>query len=201
MIIIGLTGSIGMGKTTASRMFAQMGCAIHNSDAAVHAALSSKGEAFEAVALSFPEAWDKKKHVIKRDVLAKIIFSDEAKRRTLENILHPIVQQDQKKFIQKQKRLLGRESNVVVLDIPLLFETGAQTRVDYTVTVSAPYAIQRRRVLARSNMTFEKFETILKTQMSDIEKCKKSDFIVPTGMGLAYSYREISKILKEIKGS
>jgi dephospho-CoA kinase len=198
MIIIGLTGSIGMGKTTISRMLAQMGCAIHNSDVVVRAALSPKGAAFENVALSFPESWDKKTYLIKRDVLAKIIFNDDKKKKVLENILHPIVQQDQKKFIQNQKRL-GRD--IVVLDIPLLFETGAENRVDHTIVASAPYLIQRRRVLARENMSEEKFEAILKTQMSDIEKCKRADFIVPTGMGLAYSYRMLSQILKEIKGS
>lgn len=188
-----------MGKTTVARMLAQMGCAIHDSDACVRYALSPKGEAFENVALSFPDAWDKKTHIIKRDVLAQIIFNDTQKKQELENILHPIVRRDQKSFIQKQKQLFGRNSNkIIVLDIPLLFETGAETRVDYTIVVSAPYHIQRRRVLSRPNMSEEKFEAILKTQMSDTEKRKRADFIVPTGMGLAYSYRTLSQIIKQL---
>lgn len=197
MIILGLTGSIGMGKTTVSRMFEQQGCAIHNSDMIVRAALSPNGEAFEHVALAFPEAWDKKKHIIRRDILADIVFNDDEAREKLENILHPIVRADQKKFITTQKRL-GKK--FVVLDIPLLFETGAEARVNYTVVVSTPYALQRRRVLARVGMTEKKFESILKTQMSDAEKQRRADFIVQTGLGLAYSYRQVSQILKEIKG-
>lgn len=196
MIILGLTGSIGMGKTTLARMFKQLGCAVHDSDHAVHHALSPKGAAFEEVAIRFPDAWDKKTHTIKRDVLAKIIFNDADKRRELENILHPIVRRAQKKFIQAQQAL-GKKT--VVLDIPLLFETGAEGRVDYTVVASAPYHIQRRRVLARPNMTPEKFNNILAVQMSDKEKCIRADFVVPTGMGMAYSYRALQKILKVIK--
>ncbi len=195
MIIIGLTGSIGMGKSTAARMLKKMGAAVHDSDGVVRKALNPYGEAFEEVAITFPESWDKKKHVIKRDVLANIIFSDKSKKEELENILHPIVWRSQKKFLQKQK-LLGRK--IVVLDIPLLFETGAQRRVDYTFVVSAPDHIQRRRVLSRPNMTPEKFQAILSSQLSDHEKCVQADFVIPTGMGLAYTYQALEKSLKEI---
>ena len=185
-----------MGKTTAASMLKKMGCAIHDSDAAVHQALSPKGDAFEEVAVTFPEAWDKKKHIIKRNVLADIVFNDAQKKQELEKILHPIVQKSQKDFIQKQQRL-GRD--VVVLDIPLLFETGAENRVDYTITVSSPYHIQRRRVLERPNMTEEKFEAILNNQLSDQEKCARADFVVPTGMGLAYTYKHLQHVLNQIK--
>lgn len=196
MIILGLTGSIGMGKSTAAQMLKRLGCAIHDSDAAVHAALSPRGDAFEAVALNFPVAWDKKKHIIKRDVLGGIVFKDAAQKKKLEAILHPLVRADQKKFIQAQKRL-GKK--FVVLDIPLLFETGSESRVDYTVVVSAPYHIQARRVLARPNMSDEKFQAILAAQMSDGEKCKRADFIVPTGMGLSYTYRSLKNILEGLR--
>lgn len=196
MIILGLTGSIGMGKSTAARMLAQMGCAVHDSDATVREALEPTGAAFEEVAVTFPDCWDKKNHLIKRDVLAKIIFADSDKKQELENILHPLVRVNQKNFIQKQKRL-GRK--FTVLDIPLLFETGAENRVDYTIVVSAPFHIQRRRVLARPMMSEEKFQAILNSQMSDREKCARADFVVHTGLGLAYTYRTLSHILQTVK--
>ena len=197
MIILGLTGSIGMGKSTAARMLKKTGCAVHNSDKAVHQALAPNGAAFEEVAVTFSESWDKKKHIIKRDILAGIIFKDTQKKEELENILHPIVHQSQNRFIQKQQRL-GRK--IVVLDIPLLFETGAQSRVDYTIVVSAPAHIQRRRVLSRADMTPEKFEAILAAQMPDHEKRLRADFVIPTGMGLAYTYRALQNCLRNIAG-
>lgn len=196
MIVLGLTGSIGMGKSTAARMLQQMHCPVHDSDAVARQALDPEGDAFEATALMFPDAWDKKKHVIKRDVLAEIIFKDERVKEKLENLIHPIVQQSQKKFIQNQKKL-GRK--IVALDIPLLFETGAEVRVDYTVVVSAPYHIQRIRVLSRAGMSEEKFKTILNNQMSDSDKRKRADYVVPTGMGMALTYRHLSEILKDVK--
>lgn len=185
-----------MGKSTAARMLIQMGCPVHDSDLVAREALNPDGGAFEDTALLFPDAWDKKKHVIKRDVLADIIFNDQGAKKKLENLIHPIVQQSQKVFIQKQKRL-GRK--IVVLDIPLLFETDAESRVDYTIVVSAPHHIQRHRVLSRPNMTSEKFEAILASQMSDVEKRKKADYVVPTGMGLATTYRALGEILKDVK--
>lgn len=196
MIVIGLTGSIGMGKTTAAKMLENLGCAIHDSDKAVGHALSPYGKAFEFVAVTFPECWDKKKHLIKKSILADIIFKDDQAKRKLESILHPIVQQSQQDFIKRQTRL---ERNIVVLDIPLLFETGAQSRVDYTICVTAPYHIQRRRVLSRPFMNAEKFEAILNAQMPDNLKTQLADFVVQTGMGMAHSYRQLNKIIKEVR--
>lgn len=197
MIVLGLTGSIGMGKSTVANMLKKLHCAVHDSDQIVRNALDPKGEAFEEVAIMFPTSWDKKKHLIKRDVLADIIFSDAHKKQELEEILHPIVRRSQSNFVRKQQRF-GRK--IVVLDIPLLFETGAESRVDYTLTVNAPYHIQRRRVLARPNMTEDKFRSILASQMSDHEKCVRADFIIPTGLGLAYTYGTLQKCLEEITG-
>ena len=196
MITFGLTGSIGMGKSTAARMMAQMGCAVYDSDASVHKALKPYGEAFEAVALTFPKAWDKKTHLINRQILGQIVFKDVQQRQKLEAILHPIIQNEQRKFILAQTRL-GRD--FVVLDIPLLFETGAQNRVDYTIVVTAPAFIQAQRVLARPNMTQDKFNAILGTQMPDAQKCASADFIVPTGLGKAYSYSKLEKILESLR--
>lgn len=195
MKIIGLTGSIGMGKTTIARQFAVLGCQAHNSDAAVHKALSPSGAAFEEVAVTFPAAWDKKNHVINRNILADIIFKNTEKRRDLEEILHPIVQYDQSLFLRHQKKM-GRD--FALLDIPLLFETGAEERTDYTVVVSAPYFIQRQRVLKRPNMSEEKFQAILATQMPDREKRARADFVIQTGLGKAHSFRCVKQILKEL---
>lgn len=195
MIVIGLTGSIGMGKSTVARMFGMMGGGIHDSDACVKKALNPYGKAFEAVALTFPMAWDKKKYVLKKDVLSDLIFYNKKARQKLENILHPIVQADQKKFLLQQRQL-GRK--FCVLDIPLLFETNADKRVDYTVVVDAPYFIQAQRVLRRPKMTPEKFEQILLTQMPNDEKCALANFVIQTGLGKAYSMKQVKLILKEL---
>ena len=181
-----------MGKSTAAAMLEHMGCAIHDSDKIVHHALSPKGEAFEEVAVTFPACWDKKKHIIKRNKLADIIFSDQDKKRELENILHPIVQRSQSKFAWSQKNL-GKK--FIVFDIPLLFETNAQRRVNYTICVYAPEHIQKRRVLSRPNMNIEKFYKILNAQMPSRQKCALSDFTVPTGLGLAYTYQKLEEII------
>lgn len=196
MIVLGLTGSIGMGKSTVATMLKKLGAAVHDSDAVAREAISPSGFAFEDVALAFPEAWDKKKHLIKKEILAEIIFNDEDKKKLLENIIHPVVRKKQKEFIQKQKRL-GKK--IIVLDIPLLFETGGNELVDYVVTVSAPYHVQRHRVLNRLNMTEEKFAAILKNQMPDKEKCFRADFVIPTGLGMAYTHQCLVTMLENIK--
>lgn len=195
MKVIGLTGSIGMGKTTVAGQFEYCGCPSHDSDLAVHHALKPDGEGFEEVAVTFPEAWDKKNHLIKKDILSKLVFDNELKRRQLEEILHPIVKREQINFIRKNKTL-GRKA--VVLDIPLLFETGADARVDYTITVTAPFFMQRARVLKRTGMTEGKFNAILKAQMPDKEKQERADFIIRTSLGRAYSMRQVKQILGEI---
>jgi len=185
MIIIGLTGSIGMGKSTVSRQFAALGAKVANSDDFVHQ-MMEKDEVIAEIAEIFPSSIIDKK--IDRKILGQIVFADEKKRKILEKILHPRVVELEEKFVKKQQKLGAK---LVVLDIPLLFETGADARVDYTIVVSAPKNVQRRRVLARAGMSSEKFERILKTQMPDLEKKKRADFIIPTGLGKAYSFREV----------
>lgn len=189
MIIIGLTGSIGMGKSTVSRQFAVLGAKVANADDFVHQ-LMKKDEVIVEVAEIFPSAIIDKK--IDRKILGQIVFADETKRKILEKILHPKVVELEEKFLKKQQKLGAK---LVVLDIPLLFETGADARVDYAVVVSAPKNVQRRRVLKRAGMSAEKFEWILKTQMPDLEKKKRADFIIPTGLGKAYSFREVKKLI------
>lgn len=192
MIVLGLTGSIGMGKSTAANMLRDMGLPVHCSDEAVRAATKTGGSAFKAVAESFPEAYDKKENRIDRALLADIVFQDEEKRRALEDILHPVAVNSQKKFLRTQA--LAR-ADIVVLDIPLLYETGADTRVDYVIVLTAPLFIQRQRVLSRAGMNEERFASVLETQMTDAEKCARADFVVQTGNGMAYTRKELAAII------
>lgn len=196
MIVIGLTGSIGMGKSTAAAMFEELGIPAHNSDTAVHELLAPGGKAYEAVRAAFPGAAAGSGE-IDRKALGALVFSDADKRAALENILHPLVRESQQAFIQ------GAEAaghKAVVLDIPLLFETGADKNVDVTVTVHAPEDVQRARVLARPGMTEERFQSILATQMPSAEKCARSDYVVETGAGLDATLARIKDIAKEILG-
>lgn len=194
MIVFGLTGSIGMGKSTAAKMLKLMGVPVHDSDHAVHKALGAKGAAFEEVAVTFPDAWDKKKRLIDRKKLGDIVFNNPAELGKLEAILHPLAEASQKKFLQDMKR---RGKRAAALEIPLLFETGAEKRVDYTICVSAPPLLQRRRVMARKNMTDEKFRRIVENQMPDLQKQAYADFVVQTGLGYGTTFRELRKILKK----
>jgi dephospho-CoA kinase len=196
MIVIGLTGSIGMGKTTAANMLRDMGVPVHDSDAAVHELLAAGGAGVAPVAARFPAAFDSKAQAIRRDVLGRLVFGDPEKRRALEEILHPLVRESQAVFIRGQQRAgIG----IVALDIPLLFETGAENRVDCTVVVTAPYEIQRQRVLARPGMDEEQFQKRLASQMSDAEKRKRADFIVQTGVGFAHTRAELAQVLRLIR--
>ncbi|MBU0801043.1 MAG: dephospho-CoA kinase [Alphaproteobacteria bacterium] len=196
MIVIGLTGSIGMGKSTAAEMLRGLGVPVHDSDAAVHALLAADGAAVTPVAARFPEAFDRKTKSINRAALGKIVFGDDAKRHDLEQILHPLVREAQAVFIRTQQRA---GIKMVALDIPLLFETGAENRVDVTIVVTAPYEIQRQRVLARPGMDEEQFQKRLNSQMSDAEKRKRADFIVQTGAGMAHTRNALAGIIRELK--
>lgn len=192
MIVIGLTGSIGMGKSTASRMIRILGVPIHDSDRAVHEALQSGGSAFNEVSALFPQALEG--GAINRQKLGQIVFGDPQKRQALEAILHPAAQKSQMDFIQSHQ---GKE--IVCLEIPLLFETGAEKRLDYVVCVTATLAVQRKRVLKRHGMTEEKFSSILAAQMPSEEKAKRADFVVQTGCGYVVTFLQVYKTLKAIK--
>lgn len=195
MIVLGLTGSIGMGKSAVAAMFNELGIPGHNSDVAVHAALAPGGAAASAVAAAFPEAL--LAGAIDRGALGRIVFADEAARRTLEGILHPLVREAEKNFI-KEARDKGHKA--VVLDIPLLYETGAEAYCDKVICVDAPYEIQRERVLARPGMTPEKFEAILASQMPSSEKCARADYVVQTGGDKAVTMAQVKQIANEILG-
>lgn len=197
MIVLGLTGSIGMGKSTAAKMLADMGVPVHDSDAAVHELLAKGGAAVAPVAARFPDAFNHKAQAIDRQRLGAAVFGDDGKRRDLEGILHPLVRTAQDEFIRVQGRM-GRD--MVVLDIPLLFETGAEARVDATIVVTAPAAVQRQRVLARG-MSAEQFTRRLQSQMPDSEKRRRADFVVQTGNGMAHTRRELAAIVKTMRAN
>ena len=190
MIILGLTGSIGMGKTTAANNFKRFGIPVHDSDAVIHALCGSKGAAVDEIASAFPAAMSN--GTIDRERLAAIVFKDRQKLTKLEAILHPFVWAHKHKFLGHKSR---NRSKLVVLDIPLLFETGGDRHCDGVVTVSAPPFIQAARVLARPGMTQEKMNAILERQMPNAEKCRRADFVLRTGLGRIENLRAVHQIL------
>ena len=211
MIVLGITGSIGMGKTTAGSMLEYLGVPVHDADASVHDLLRFDSKAWTALAAAFPyfsypqiygrkHAWNPFKETqrfLKRDALGKIVFENEEEREKLESILHPFVRKDQDQFIKYQSNF-GKK--IAALDIPLLFETGADKRVDYTINISAPSFIQRARVISRPDMSDEKLDAILKRQMPDGEKNARADFVVHSGLGRAVMMKELKQILYTITG-
>lgn len=210
MIIIGLTGSIAMGKSTAGSMLEYLGVPVHEADSEVHELLRYGSEAWYALAASFPyfkypqiygkrHFWNPLKDTqrfLKRKELGKIVFENAEERRKLENILHPFVKKAQNRFIS-QKRSMG--CDIVALDIPLLFETGADNRVDYTLNITATGFIQKSRVMARPGMTEKKVNSILERQMPDGEKSARADFVIHSGLGRAIMMKELKTVLIEIR--
>ena len=204
MIVIGVTGSIGMGKSTVTSMLQRLGVPTHDADAEVHQLLAPKGKGYKAVARAFPyysypgiygRTW-KGGRYIKRQALGKIVFRSEVAREKLEAILHPLVREAQAEFIRKMRRM-GKK--IVALDIPLLFETGGESLVHAVFVASAPYDVQRERVMARPGMDDKKFREILKRQMPDGEKRARGDYVIHTGLGRAHSMREIKAALRDLK--
>ncbi len=201
MIILGLTGSIAMGKSTIGALMNILGIPVHESDHSVHRLLDRNSEARPAIATAFPlyeypEIYEKKTYNIKRKEFGELIFNNEDHRNTLENILHPLVREDQEDFIRKSKL---KKFDIICLDIPLLFETNAQKRVDYTIVVSAPYLIQKQRITNRPNISEEKFNIILERQMPDSEKCARADYVIKTGIGHAHSMKMLKNIIHDIR--
>jgi len=193
MFVLGLTGSIGMGKSTAANMFRALGVPVHDADATVHRLLEEDRSVRRAIADRFPGTVSE--DVVDRQALGAAVFSDPQARRDLEAILHPRVRQATEGFLRRH-RVMG--TPLVVLDIPLLFETDGADRVDGVVVVSAPAALQRRRVLARPGMSEEKFAGILASQIPDRKKRRRADFVVETGIGKAYTFARLKQIVTEI---
>jgi dephospho-CoA kinase len=194
MIVVGLTGSIGMGKTETGRMFERLGVPVFDADKAVHQLYGPDGAAVDPIEAAFPGVVVD--GAVDRVALAARVLGDEAAVRRLEAIVHPLVQEMRARFLETAREE-GRD--LVVVDIPLLFETGGETRVDRTVVVSAPPAVQRQRVLARPGMTEAKFQAILARQMPDEEKRKRADFVVDSSVGLDHAFAQVKRIVANLR--
>lgn len=194
MLVIGLTGSIGMGKSTAVAMLRRMGIPVHDADAAVHALIGPGGLAVEEIATAFRGVV--RKGIVDRKRLGDAIFKDPVARAKLEAILHPRVRRAAQAFVRQQVRL---RRDLVVLDIPLLFETGGEQLCDAVIVVSAPGPIQRQRVLSRPGMSREKFTGILSAQLSDREKRRRADFVVQTGLSKGHTLRQLARVVRMLR--
>jgi len=194
MLIIGLTGSIAMGKSATANMFRELGIGVFDADAEVHKLYAQGGAAVEPVSALFPEAL--KDGAIDRTALAGAVLGHTTKLRALEQVVHPLVREREMSFMAEQ-RAVG--AKMVVVDVPLLFETGPGDRVDYVVVVSAPAEVQRERALARPGMTVEKFEAILAKQMPDEEKRKRADFVVDTSQGFEAAFAQVKEIVGKLE--
>lgn len=191
-VVIGLTGSIGMGKSTTARMFEERDVPVFDSDRAVHALYS--GRAAPLIGEAFPGTV--RDGVVDRVRLSEAVVGDRDRLHRLESIVHPLVREEQDRFLDSAR---AAGADMVVLDIPLLFESGGDARVDKIVVVSCPPEIQKQRVLARPGMTEDKFESILARQVPDCEKRRRADFIVETGNGLAAASEQVDAILAMLR--
>jgi dephospho-CoA kinase len=194
VIVVGLTGSIAMGKTETAKMFKELGVPVFDSDEYVGRLYEKGGAAVEAVRQVFPQA-------VINDAVERSILSNELTRRpdafaALESIVHPLVRQGQRVFLDECRK---RETPLAVLDIPLLFETGRQGEVDFIVVVSAPLHMQRDRALSRKGMTEKKFDMILARQVPDEEKRKLADMIIDTSRGLEAARRDVGALVGRLR--
>jgi dephospho-CoA kinase len=192
MRIVGLTGSIGMGKSTTAQMFRDEGVAVYDSDAAVHEIY--RGPQAQLIERAFPGST--RDGVVDRAELAAMILGRPEEIGRLESIVHPLVQEMRKPFVEAEK---NRGGKVVVFDIPLLFETGAEKEVDKVVVVTASAELQHERVMARPGMTEEKFQAILARQLPDSEKRRRADFVVHTDRGLEAARQEVRAIIAALR--
>ena len=190
MIVLGLTGSIGMGKSTTAKLFAEAGVPVYDADATVH--LLYEGEAAPAIEAAFPGTTVDGK--VDRTRLSACVVHDPAAIKRLEQIVHPMLSASRQKFLQDAEQ---SGAPVAVVDVPLLYETGGEKRVDAVVVVTTSPEIQHERILSRDNMTAEKLEAILARQMPDAEKRKRADFVVDTSHGLDPVRARIRDILAE----
>ena len=193
LLVFGLTGGIGMGKSTAARIMNRAGLPIHDADHVVHQLLGKNGKAVKLVARLFPESFKRK--AIDRKILGALVFGKPSRLRQLESILHPLVHKAEREFIRAARRDGAR---AVVLEIPLLFETGADQRCDRVICVTASRATQKTRVMQRKGMTAARFQSILKHQLSDRDKRARSDYVVNTDSGYADTRNQLHRIMETL---
>lgn len=194
MIVVGLTGSIGMGKSTTAAMFAAEGVPVYDADAEVHALYARGGAAVAPIEAAFPGVVVD--GAVDRTRLSQRVVGQPEALKRLEAIVHPLVGESRAGFFETAR---ARGADVVVLDIPLLFETGGEKRVDAVVVVSAPPDIQRRRVLARPGMDEAKLDAILARQMADVEKRARAHFVIDTGQGLDHARAQVRDVLTRLR--
>ncbi|MEP4770074.1 MAG: dephospho-CoA kinase [Roseibium sp.] len=193
MIKLGLTGSIGMGKSTTAKMFAAAGVPVHDADASVHVLYA--GRAAPLIDSAFPGTVVNGK--VDRSLLSPHVVGKPDAMKRLEAIVHPLVREEENLFLERTAK---ERQRVVVLDIPLLFETGGDQRVDAAVVVTANADVQRERVLSRPGMSEDRFQAILSKQMPDTDKRRRAHFLIDTGLGLASAERAVHAILKSVSG-
>jgi dephospho-CoA kinase len=191
MFVLGLTGSLGMGKSTTAQFFAEAGVPVHDADAVVHRLY--EGQAVAAVEATFPGTTAQ--GTVDRAKLAARVLNDPGALKRLEDIVHPLVHEAEQRLLAEAEK---KREKVAVLDIPLLFETGGERRVDAVVVVSAPEEVQRARLLQRPGMTIAKIESVLARQMPDAEKRARADFIVDTSRGFDAARAQVRAILGAI---
>ena len=194
MLLVGLTGSIGMGKSETAKMFRALGVPVYDADAAVHALYEKGGKAVEPIRAAFPSAIVD--DAVDRKALSRCVLGLPEEMKKLEAIVHPLVGEAQMNFLREN---MEAGEHMVVLDIPLLYETGGETRVDVVVVVSAPYDLQKTRVLARPDMDETKFAAIHAKQVPDAEKRKRADFIVESDKGLDHARAQVEAIVETLK--
>lgn len=194
MIVLGLTGSIGTGKSTTAAMFRDLGVPVHDADATVHDLY--RAEAVAPVAALFPDALED--GVIDRKALSAVLARSPERFGELEAVIHPLVRSRETAFLDAERQ---NGAPLVLLDIPLLYETGGEKRVDKVVVVTCDPQVQRERVLARPGMTEEKFQLILSRQMPDAEKRKRADFLIDTGKGLEAARKQVEEVIRTIMDS
>ncbi len=194
MVIVGLTGSIGMGKSETAKMFRSLGICVYDADAAVHGIYAPGGSAVAPIEAAFPGVTGV--NGVDREALAKQVLNDAAALKKLESIVHPLVGLEQQRFLE-----LAAEENaeIIVIDVPLLYETGGQKRVDCVVLVSAPYELQRERVLTRPGMSEEKFQSILSKQVPDAQKRELADYIIDSSQGLEPAMAQVKALIPLLK--
>lgn len=194
MLLIGLTGSIGMGKSETAKMFRELGVPVYDADAAVHKLYEKGGKAVEPLRAAFPAAIVD--DAVDRKALSRCVIGMPDEMKKLEAIVHPLVGEAQMEFLREN---MAAGQAMAVLDIPLLYETGGETRVDVVVVVSAPYDIQKTRVLARPDMDEAKFAAIHAKQVPDAEKRRRADFVVESDKGLDHARAQVAAIVEALK--